>query len=133
MMLDSSRRPDVGDLVDQGGLGYAWAGRPQPFYLQFARITNDDDPPDLRFTEITFNPSMVDIDGHPTDVLVSWGTKDEVVAWLAPLLSELAVETCTSGVQGLFQRALFGLPRAAFNMAEGLGPWDIRRLDGRAL
>lgn len=76
--------------------------------------------------EVTFSPENVFIGEIETDVLVSWGTADEVSGWLEQLLSEIPVELCPLADEPRLRDVLFSENSREIERVDSAKPWMIR-------
>lgn len=112
-------------LVDRGGVTFAREGRPSPFYLRIDRATSVKDGQDDRFVEVTFNPEFSEVEGYPTDVIVRWGPRTEVIGWLRALLDPMDAEICPPPKEANVISVLFGLESPDIIRQKGDDPWTF--------
>lgn len=106
----------VGNLV-------GFACREEPFYLL---MTLSEMPGDEYMVEITFYPEYVDLDGHPSDLVVEWGESTHMREWAGQFLREFHVLPAPRSLQAQVKNRLFH-PGASKDLeVNPADPWFTR-------
>ncbi|MDT0116623.1 hypothetical protein Q9R20_06425 [Microbacterium sp. PRF11] len=90
-------------LIEVGHL-VGFACREDPFYLL---MTLSEMSGDQYMIEVTFYPEYVDLDGHPSDLVVEWGGSTHMREWAEQFLREFHVLPAPQGLQTQLKNRLF--------------------------
>lgn len=114
-------------LVEDGGVCFASAATPTPFYLRVERLEGAVEREEDVLLEVTFNPEFVVLSGIRTDLVVEWGPPAELEDWLLRLLDGLGAAPCPPHLEMKANQMLFGPGSANRDSIDRDDPWGFAR------
>ena len=112
-------------LVENGGVCFARAATPTPFYIRVERLEGAVAPKEDVLLEVTFNPEFVVLSGLRTDLVVEWGPPAQLEDWLLSLLDGLDAERCPPHLEMKVTQTLFGPGSANCESIDRDDPWGF--------
>lgn len=113
-------------VLTHGALGLARRAVVAPFYVYFERI---EGAPDC-LLEVKFNPEWVELSpGEETDVILLYGSVDQVRSGVESLIDDFGIELCPVSVEVELVERFFGSERSEAASISLNNPWGSAHHD----